>query len=255
MLGIQHAEAIAEIDGIPVLFDIKEDKKEIERIKKEYGTDCLFYQGDVTKENDITNFLNELEKNGNNVDILINNAALNPDPALDNAKLKKSLNRFEEFEVKEWLKEINVGLTGAFLFSKIVGNKMATNKGGVIINISSDLGLIAPDQRLYEITGNDNINQPVKPVTYPVIKHGIIGLTKYLATYWLGKNIRANALCAGGVFNNQPDEFVNKIKSQIPLGRMAGKNEYKSSIQYLSSDASKYMNGACLVVDGGRTCW
>jgi len=255
MLGIQHAEAIAEIDGIPVLFDIKENKKEIERIKKEYETDCLFYQGDVTEENDITNFLNELEKNGNNVDILINNAALNPDPALDNAGSKNSLKRFEDFTLNEWNEEINVGLKGSFLCSKLIGNKMSKSGGGVIINISSDLGLIAPDQRLYKIKGNSEDQQPVKPVTYPVIKHGIIGLTKYLATYWLGKNVRANALCAGGVYNNQPMEFVNKIEAQIPLGRMAEKNEYKSSIQYLSSDASKYMNGACLVIDGGRTCW
>jgi len=255
MLGIQHAEAIAEVEGTPILFDKVENKSEVERIKKEYNSDCFFIKGDVTKESDIRKLIENIKVSHKKIDILINNAALNPDPALDNAGSKNSLKRFEDFTLNEWDEEINVGLKGSFLCSKLIGNEMSKSGGGVIINISSDLGLIAPDQRLYKIKGNSEDQQPVKPVTYPVIKHGIIGLTKYLATYWLGKNVRANALCAGGVYNNQPMEFVNKIEAQIPLGRMAEKNEYKSSIQYLSSDASKYMNGACLVIDGGRTCW
>ena len=255
MLGIQHSEAIAEVGGIPVLFDLVDGTNEANRISKEYRTECLYIKGDVTSEKDVLNLVKLINKKFNKIDILINNAALNPDPALDNSKLKNSLKRFESYELNEWDLEMNVGLKGPFICSKIIGENMSKNGGGVIINISSDLGLIAPDQRLYEINNTPSNKQPVKPVTYPIIKHGIIGLTKFIATYWLGKNIRSNALCAGGVYNSQPEEFINKISSYIPLGRMAQKDEYKSSIQFLCSDASKYMNGACLVIDGGRSCW
>jgi NAD(P)-dependent dehydrogenase (short-subunit alcohol dehydrogenase family) len=108
--------------------------------------------------------------------------------------------------------------------------------------------LISPDQRLY-----NNLNK--KPVSYSVVKHGIIGLTKYISTYWADKGIRANTLCPGGVLDNQPDEFLIKIKNLIPLNRMADRDEYKSAIQFLSSDASSYMNGASIVIDGGRSSW
>ena len=124
---------------------------------------------------------------------------------------------------------------------------------GVIVNIASDLGLISPDQNLYKKDGIQDHEQPVKPVTYSVIKHGIIGLTKYLATYWADKGIRVNTLSPGGVFTNQPDEFTSKISKLIPLGRMANKDEYKAAIVYLCSDASSYMTGSNLIIDGGRT--
>ena len=120
--------------------------------------------------------------------------------------------------------------------------------GGVILNISSDLGLISPDQRLYK-------NNFKKPATYSVIKHGIIGLTKYLATYWGKEGLRVNCLCPGGVYDNQDKTFVNKIEKLIPIGRMANASEYKGAIQFMISNASSYMNGATLVIDGGRTIW
>ena len=255
LLGIQHAEAIMEVDGTPILIDKEENYEEIDRIKNKFNSECFFFKGDITNENEISSIILSIISKFKKIDILINNAALNPDPALDNSDSRNSLKRFESYSSIEWEAEINVGLKGSFLCSKLIGNEMSKMNGGVIINISSDLGIIAPNQRLYEIEGLDKEQNPTKPVTYSVIKHGIIGMTKFLATYWLGKNIRSNALCAGGIYNNQPDDFVKKISSQIPLGRMAKKDEYKSSIQFLCSDASKYMNGTCLVVDGGRTCW
>ena len=141
------------------------------------------------------------------------------------------------------------------LCSKVFGYEMSKNGYGVILNISSDLGIIAPDQRLYLKDGVAENEQPVKPVTYSVIKHGLIGLTKYLATYWADKGVRCNALCPGGIYNNQPDEFVKTISNLIPLGRMAHKDEYKAAVIFLVSDASSYMTGVNLAIDGGRTCW
>ena len=126
---------------------------------------------------------------------------------------------------------------------------MSKFKKGVIINVSSDLGIIAPDQRIYKKSGF------VKPVTYSVVKHGIIGLTKYTATFWNKKNIRCNALAFGGVYNNQDSLFLSKIKKLIPMNRMAHKNEYNSAIIFLISDASSYMNGSVTTIDGGRTAW
>ena len=124
---------------------------------------------------------------------------------------------------------------------------MAKQKKGVIVNISSELGLIAPDQRIYD--------HGKKPVTYSVSKHGLIGLTRYLATYWAEKNIRVNALCPATVFNNQPDDFVKRLSNLIPMSRMSKPDEFKSAIVFLVSDASSYMTGSVLVMDGGRSCW
>lgn len=254
LLGRQHAEAIAEVGGIPVLFDIDGERtwKQAEEIAQSFGIECKPFIGDVSNEVDVKNAAEEVIKRYGHVDGLINNAALNP--KLGNTDLGE-FTRLEHFELESWNKQLSVGLTGAFLCSKIFGTCMADCEGGIIVNISSDLGLIAPDQRLYQQDGVEDADQPVKPVTYSVIKHGLIGLTRYLATYWGDRGIRSNALCPGGVQVDESPQFVSRLSSLIPLGRMASPDEYKSAIQFLCSDASSYMNGACLVIDGGRSCW
>ena len=186
------------------------------------------------------------------IDILINNAANNPKVKSGN---HISSSRFENYTLDQWNKDIAVGLTGAFLCSQVIGNFMAEKNNGVILNISSDLSIISPDQRLYKKEELKESKQPVKPVTYSVVKHGLTGLTRYLSTYWADKNIRVNSISPGGVYNDQPDEFVKKITKLIPLGRMANLDEYKAAIIFLCSDASSYMTGSNLVIDGGRSIW
>jgi NAD(P)-dependent dehydrogenase (short-subunit alcohol dehydrogenase family) len=187
------------------------------------------------------------------VDILINNAAI--DAKVKN-KTSSEFGRLENFTLEQWNQELSVGLTGAFLCSKYFGNYFAKNNGGVILNIASDLSVISPDQRLYSKKDIINIDQqPVKPVTYSVIKSALIGLTKYLSTYWLDGKVRVNALSPGGIFIDQPKDFVDKLENLIPLGRMAKKNEYKSAVQFLCSNASEYMTGQNMVMDGGRSVW
>jgi len=164
--------------------------------------------------------------------------------------------RFEAFPIPQWQTEIAVGLTGAMLCSRAFGGAMAKSGGGVILNIASDLGVIAPDQRLYRqpnVTREEE--QPVKPVTYSVIKHGLIGLTKYHATYWADRGVRVNAISPGGVFNNQDSAFVEKLTRLIPMGRMADVDEYRAAVQFLCSDASSYMTGQNIIMDGGRSVW
>lgn len=186
------------------------------------------------------------------IDILINNAAIDPKVK---AKSADKLSRLENFSIDQWNLELSVGLTGAMLCSKIFGYEMAKKEQGVILNISSDLGIISPDQRIYKKEGLSENEQPVKPVTYSVIKHGLIGLTKYLATYWAEKGVRVNSISPGGINTNQNPEFIQKVTNLIPLGRMAHENEYKAAIVFLVSDASSYMTGANLVIDGGRSVW
>ncbi len=254
LLGEKHAEAIIEIGGIPILFDLDgaKAKEKTELIKSKYNAVCEAYEGDVTSEKSVLEISKKLIDKYGRVDVLINNAAANPKMEEES---DDSFTRLERFSLDIWQKDLAVGLTGAFICSKVFGTLMSEQGNGVIVNISSDLGLIAPDQRIYRRTELPEENQPVKPITYSVVKHGLIGLTKYLATYWAEKGVRSNALCPGGINTSQPEDFVKKLNNLIPLGRMAEADEYKSAIQFLCSDASSYMNGACLVIDGGRTCW
>jgi NAD(P)-dependent dehydrogenase (short-subunit alcohol dehydrogenase family) len=253
LLGTKHAEAVAEFGGISVLLDVKQDlvQQTAKTITHEYGTTCLGLVCDITCESELLKTKSLILERFGRVDILINNAAL--DPKVTAGSPQKQFSRMENFSLEQWNTELAVGLSGAFLCTKIFGSVMVEQKSGVILNISSDLGIIAPDQRLYKQGGLAEEMQPVKPVTYSVIKHGLIGLTKYTATYWAQNGIRANTLCPSGVRTNQSEEFLQRISALIPLGRMADVNEFKAAIAYLVSDASSYVNGATIVIDGGRS--
>jgi len=193
--------------------------------------------------------VNDLRKKNIIINNLINNAAI--DSKVEKKKLKKKKN-FENFDLEVWNNEIQVGLTGAMLCSQVIGGEMVKNKiRGNIVNIASDLSIIAPNQNIYKYKNNNF----TKPVTYSVIKHGIVGLTKYLSTYWANKNIKVNSLSPGSVLNNQPKEFLSRIKKLIPMNRFAKKNEYIGAIKFLCTEDSNYMTGQNLVIDGGRSVW
>jgi NAD(P)-dependent dehydrogenase (short-subunit alcohol dehydrogenase family) len=254
LLGEQHARAIAGAGGIPVLVDIDggRARRKAEILASDYGVDAWGTELDITDADAVEEFGRVLLRRFGRVDILINNAANNP-----KAENPRDVNfsRLENFPIEQWQADINVGLTGAFLCSRVMGAEMAKRGSGCIINVASDLALIAPDQRLYCVPELPGDLQPVKPVTYSVVKSALLGLTRYLATYWAEAGVRVNAICPGGVENGQSEEFQGKLTSLIPMGRMARADEYQGAILFLCSDASSYMTGATLVVDGGRTCW
>ncbi len=256
LLGKKHAEAVIEGKGIPVLLDISETalRDAGDNMTSKYdGCRMETCALDITKADELKVIAEKLLEKYGHIDILINNAANNP--KVENKTQNMKAIQFENFPLQIWLDDLAVGLTGSFICSQVFGGIMAKQKKGVILNISSDLGIIAPDQRIYRREGLMDEQQTVKPVTYSVIKHGLIGLTRYLATYYAEKGIRVNALCPAGVFNGQDKEFVKKLTNLIPMNRMADTDEYKSTILYLISEASSYMTGSILTVDGGRTCW
>jgi len=250
-LGVKHAEAILEFGGEVILADILTEESRIDlvnRLRDEYDTDKItsVYM-DVTDKWSIQKAVDGYKK----IDILINNAAIDP-------KVEVGLgwkNRFEHLELDAWNKTIEVILNGTFLCSQIIVNKMLSTgleseycrEGGVILNIASDLAIISPDQRIYD--------DGVKPASYCVAKAGVVNLTKYLSTYLAKKNIRVNSLSPAGVYNHQLPEFVSKFTKLIPLGRMAEPDEYKGAVVFMCSNASSFMTGHNLVIDGGRTIW
>lgn len=257
LLGVEHAGALIENGATVVITDINEtalgkareqltENKDLERV--------IIEPMDVTHPGSIEAVRERFEADGIRIDILVNNAAI--DPKINDGQSVSEASRLENFALDQWEKQIAVGLTGAFLCSKVFGSFMADDgKGGVILNVASDLSVLAPDHRLYRRDGVVEESQPVKPVSYSVIKTGIVGLTRYLATYWADSGIRANALSPGGVQTDQGEKFVRRISNLIPMGRMASRDEYRAAVQFLCSDASAYMTGQNIVIDGGRSVW
>ncbi len=242
LLGERHAAAIASAGGTPILIDIAQERARAAAasIAERFGVPALSLDVDITSESAVRDAADDIERRCGRIDILINNAANDPKVG---ATGNVNASRLEHFPIRQWDADLAVGLTGAFLCSQAFGARMARAGSGVIVNVASEQAGIAPDQ------------QATKPVTYSVVKAGLIGLTRYLATYWAASGVRANAISPGGVYTDQSDVFVRKLTALIPLGRMANADEYLGAILFLCSDASAYMTGANLVIDGGRTCW
>jgi NAD(P)-dependent dehydrogenase (short-subunit alcohol dehydrogenase family) len=253
LLGYHHGAILAAAGAHVVLLDLEvaQPAMRAKQLSDAHGVECIGLVVDITDEWSIIAAKDAVVAKFGRVDVLINNAANNP--KVEDQRPGQPWSRLENFPIETWNGDIAVGLTGAFLCSRVFGQEMVKRGKGVILNIASDLAVIAPDQRLYRKDGVVENEQPVKPVTYSVVKTALLGLTRYLSTYWVANGVRVNAISPGGVANGQPEEFTTKLHALIPMGRMAEKDEYQGAVLFLCSDASSYMTGQNLVVDGGRS--
>ncbi len=254
-LGPEHAAALARCGASVILADIDDAtlKNARERVQAQVAdavveTTLL----DITDEGALESYRHNLEKRNLAVDILVNNAAINPKMNQLNGLLSGTV---EDYDMRLWDLEIKVGLTGTFLCCKIFGAAMARRGHGTIINIASDLAIQAPDQRVYSETGHIEDVRNFKPIGYPIVKSAMLGLNRYLATYWAHRGVRVNCLVPGSVFNHQPRHLIDNVKERIPLARWADRAEYQGAVAFLASEASSYMTGQMLVMDGGRSIW
>lgn len=254
LLGREYARALAEAGAHVVVADI--NGPDAGRLASEVTTQtrvaALGLHTDVSDKSSVQAMVARTLSTFGRLDALVNNAGL--DPKFDAQHAGEHVNAFEDYPLELWNQGLAVNLTGMFLCAQAVARPMLNQGKGVIVNVSSTYGLVGPDQRLYE---RDDAAAPrtYKPVVYSVTKSAVLGLTRYLATYWAGKNIRVNALTPGGVFNDHDPGFVERYSHRTPLGRMADRSEYRGALLFLVSDASSYMTGANLVVDGGWTAW
>ena len=255
LLGPEHAIGLARYGASIILVDLKERAliKSKEKILSEIPTAKIYIETvDITIEDDLTDLCEKYLKKEIYVDILINNAAINPKMDSDD---DKNTGMVEDYDIKLLIEEINVGIIGTFICCKIFGKQMAEKKGGSIINIASDLAIQAPDQRVYSKTNNIEDVRHFKPIGYPIVKSSMLGLNRYLASYWAHKGVRVNCLVPGAVMSTQSEDLVKQIKTRVPLNRLAKTNEYQDAIVFLASDASSYMTGSELIIDGGRSIW
>lgn len=230
---------------------IENHGRDLKSPTRELLKEALFCEVDVTSKESIKRGLETVLHELGEPQILVNNAGLDSPPgasALENGP-------FENYPEASWDQVLDVNLKGIFLCSQVLGARMAQNKQGSIINISSIYGMVSPDQRIYEYRAEKTGDPFYKPVAYAVSKSGIYNLTRYLATYWAKVGVRVNTLTLAGVFNHQDDRFLKSYCSRIPVGRMARPSEYNGALVFLASDSSQYMTGSNLVIDGGWTAW
>jgi len=244
LIGSQYAEILSDAGAHIVIADIKQDicDAAAEKITQRNGVKALGVEVDISNEESVRKMLDTIVKEFGRVDILINNAVARP---------KFYFKPFEEYPVDDWEMVMSVNLRGVFICSKIIGDYMVKQGTGVIVNIGSTYGIVGNDLSIYEGPESNAFPSAV----YAASKGGVINLTRHLATYWAHKGIRVNCLSPGGVENGQSTEFIKRYSARTPMGRMARKDEYKGALLFLCSDASLYMTGANLVVDGGWTAW
>lgn len=254
LLGQEFCRTLSEAGAAVVVADINYlSAEETAHALREHGHQALAVEVDVTEQDSVRSMVDAAQQSFGRVDILVNSAAL--DPKFDPGALKSGstpLGAFEEYPLAAWKQALDVNLTGMFLCCQAAVKPMLVQQRGVIINICSTYGLVGPDQRIYQREGKQT---SFKPVYYSVTKAGVLGMTRYLATYYAGKNIRVNALTPGGVFNDHDETFLSAYSSRTVIGRMAHRDEMNGALLFLASDASSYMTGSNLVVDGGWTTW
>ena len=251
-LGHQFTLALLDHEARVVIFDISADEQMITNRFGDRAIDAnlMVISVDITNRKSLEEGLRQVNDKWGPPDALINNAALDssPDaPADENGP-------FEQYPESSWDNVMDVNVKGTFLCCQVVGDSMAKAGRGSIINISSIYGLVSPDQTLYEYRRESGVPF-FKPVAYSVSKSALLNLTRYLATYWAGRNVRVNTVTFAGVFNNQDEQFLKKYCARMPMGRMANEDEYNGAIIFLISNASSYMTGSNLIIDGGWTAW
>jgi len=252
LLGKQFSLSMAQAGANVLLADLAEDVAHANAAElQSLGLNAASTRVDVTDPKSAEAMVETALDAYDRVDVLINSAAL--DPKFDSANAgSQGANAFETYALDSWRQALDVNLTGTFLATQAAVQPMLRQGQGVVVNICSTYGLVGPDQRLYE---RPDGSRSFKPVYYSVTKAGILGFTRFLATYYAGKNIRVNALTPGGVFNDHDETFTNQYSSRTVLGRMAHIDEMSAAMLFLCSDASSYMTGSNLVVDGGWTAW
>lgn len=249
LIGKNHCFALAEAGANVIACDL--NKEMCEEFAKNLPNDSIGIGVDITNPESLKNLRDEVLNKFGKIDILVNNAAINDMFENPSAALEQSM--FENYPLEMWKKSLEVNVTGMFLCSQIIGTEMAKRKYGSIINVASTYGMVAPDQSLYK---NEKGEQTFyKSPAYPATKGAVISFTKFLAAYWGSVGVRVNTLSPGGVENSQNEFFIKNYSQRTPLGRMAAQTDYKGAVVYLASDASSYMTGANLVVDGGWTAW
>jgi NAD(P)-dependent dehydrogenase (short-subunit alcohol dehydrogenase family) len=249
LIGKEHCKALSEAGSAVVVADLNGEG--CSEFALTLNNDSFGISLDVTSKKSITEARDAVLAKYGRIDVLVNNAAIND--MFENPAMALEMSMFENYPLEMWQKSMDVNVTGVFLCSQIFGSVMADCCSGSIINIASTYGITAPDQSLYkDEAGRQKF---YKSAAYPTTKGAVISFTKFLAAYWGNKGVRVNTLSPGGVENSQDEFFVENYSKRTPLGRMADRTDYKGAIVFLASDASSYMTGANLVVDGGWTGW
>ena len=258
LLGKEFCRTLVEAGAAVVVADINANAvNAFSRALIQSGYHALGVATDVTQPESVQALVDETLATFGRLDILVNSAALDPkfDPLAlaEMAKSEAVSGAFEDYPLASWQAAIDVNLTGLFLCCQAAVKPMLQQgKKGSIINICSTYGLVAPDQRIYQ---RDGQQKSYKPVYYSVTKAGVLGLTRYLAAYYAGTEIRVNTLTPGGIFNDHDEVFLKAYSARTVMGRMADKDEMNGALLFLASQASSYMTGSNLVVDGGWTAW
>jgi NAD(P)-dependent dehydrogenase (short-subunit alcohol dehydrogenase family) len=245
-LGGEYTKTLLAAGASVAAFDINPGNPK-STIRNIQSNKLITVAVDITKKDSLQKGLQEVVDRFGDPSILINNAAIDAPPDAS----EQDTGPFESYSEYAWDSMIDVNLKGTFLCCQVIGDHFAKHGGGTIINISSIYGMLSPDQRIYKYRPKPFF----KPVAYSVSKSGILNLTRYLATYWASQGVRVNTLTLSGVFNNQDDTFLSNYTSRVPMGRMANPDEYNGAILFLSSDASSYMTGSNLIIDGGFSSW